>query len=373
MECIKINIQNTEIKNIIQNIISNTINETEESEEKRREEEIKFYDTILEIIDTGFTSDEYNTSTLDSGQDEIIQTEKITLTFTTTQNQKNNINKNITTLDLGECEKILKRYYNISNDEILYMKKMEIIQEGMQIPKIEYDVYYKLYGTNLIKLNLSFCKDSKVSLFIPLTINENIDKLNSSSGYYNDICYLATSDGGTDIILKDRKKEYIEGNKSVCQDDCDFSDYDYNKQKANCSCKVKESSSSFKDMNINKEKLYENFVNIKNIANLNILICYRNLFNKKGIIYNFGFYIILLVIVFHMTLIFIFYLKDINVIRNIIMDISFGIDNYELLEKKGKFKKKIKLFVINNKKESEIEKKDEPIINDINNIDNEKK
>ena len=55
------------------------------------------------------------------------------------------------------------------------------------------------------------------------------------------------------------------------------------------------------------------------------------------------------------------------------MNISFGIDNYELLEKKGKFKKKIKLFVINNKKESEIEKKDEPIINDINNIDNEKK
>ena len=70
------------------------------------------------------------------------------------------------------------------------MKKLEVIQEGMKIPKIEYDIYSKLNGTNLIKLNLSICENSKISLSIPIEIKNNLDILNSSSKYYNDILYV---------------------------------------------------------------------------------------------------------------------------------------------------------------------------------------
>ena len=98
-----------------------------------------------------------------------------------------------------------------------------------------YDVYCKLSGSNLVKLNLSVCQNSKISLSVPVEITDsNLDKLNSSSEYYNDICYTATSESGTDIILKDRKKEYI--NKTVCQEECDFNDYNYTSQKAKCKC-----------------------------------------------------------------------------------------------------------------------------------------
>ena len=55
---------------------------------------------------------------------------------------------------------------------------------------------------------MTACKDVKIILNIPLKIEENIDKLNSSSGYYNDICYTATSENGTDISLSDRKKKF---------------------------------------------------------------------------------------------------------------------------------------------------------------------
>ena len=78
----------------------------------------------------------------------------------------------------------------------------------MKIPKIEYDIYCKFSGSYLRKLNLSVCENTKIDLFIPVEISENVDKLNSSSDYYNDICYTATSDTGTDISLKDRKKEF---------------------------------------------------------------------------------------------------------------------------------------------------------------------
>ena len=46
------------------------------------------------------------------------------------------------------------------------------------------------------------------------------------------------------------------------------------KHKAGCSCNVKESSSTIADMKIDKDKLIKNFKDIKNIINLNILVCY---------------------------------------------------------------------------------------------------
>ena len=193
----------------------------------------------------------------------------MSITFTTTQNQKNNVNKNVTTIDLGECENELRSYYNLSINETLYMKKIEVVQEGLKIPKIEYDVYSRLYGTNLTKLNLTVCKDSKILISISLDLDENLDVLNSSSGYYNDICYTTTSEYGTDITLNDRKKDFVDKNKMICQEDCEISKYDYETKKVECSCDIKESSLSIKDMNINKDKLFKNFKDIKNIANLN--------------------------------------------------------------------------------------------------------
>ena len=32
----------------------------------------------------------------------------------------------MTNIDLGECETLLKNYYNISDDESLYIKKLDI-------------------------------------------------------------------------------------------------------------------------------------------------------------------------------------------------------------------------------------------------------
>ena len=112
----------------------------------------------------------------------------------------------MTKIDLGECETKLRNFYHKPDNEILYMKKIDIMQDEMNTLKVEYDVYAKLFGNNLIKLNLTVCGTSKISISIPIVINENIDKYNSSSGYYNDICYTTTSEDGTDILLKDRQK-----------------------------------------------------------------------------------------------------------------------------------------------------------------------
>ena len=207
----------------------------------------------------------------------------------------------------------------------------------MKISKIEYEVYSKLNGTNLIKLNLSYCENTKIDIFIPIKLNGNLDIFNSSSGYYNDLCYTANSDYGTDITLNDRKKEFKENNKTVCQEDCIFSQYNYKNQIAKCSCDVKESSSSFSDMHIDKAKLYKNFIDIKNIANINILVCYKVLFSKKGIIQNYGSFILMPIILIHSIIILLFYVKNLfKPLKHIIHNLSFGIIQFELKQNKEK-------------------------------------
>ena len=265
--------------------------------------EIEYYDYIFKNIEQELTSESFNTTDLDNGKDKIIEKEKLKITFTTTQNQKNYTFNNMTKIDLGECEIKLRNFYHIPDNETLYIKKIDIYQEGMKTLKVEYDVYAKLFGTNLINLNLTVCESSKISISIPIIINYDLDKYNSSSGYFNDICYTTTSEDGTDILLKDRQKEFMDKDKIVCQEDCDFSEYDYETFVAKCSCNVKESSDSYADMSINKNKLLENFKNIKNIINFEFLKCYKKLFNKEGILNNIGCFILLAIIVFHMDII----------------------------------------------------------------------
>ena len=143
-----------EIKKILEDLINN---------KTMKEEETKYYDTILEYIEDIMTSNKYNTSALDGGNDEIIKTEKVKVIITTTENQKNNIDSNTTTIDLGECENSLRQSYNLLDNETVYIKMLEIYQEGMRIPKVEYDIYAKLNGS-LEKLNLNSCQNNKISL-----------------------------------------------------------------------------------------------------------------------------------------------------------------------------------------------------------------
>ena len=321
---------------------------------KEINESIKYYDAFIKDVENNLMSKDYKTTKIDNGEDEIIiseKTPKMKITISNTQNQNNNADKNISTINLEQCASLLRKFYNLSENEILYIQKIEVIQEGMKIPKIEYNIYGKLSGDYLKKLNTSVCRNTTIYLSLPLIISGNIDEYNSSSGYYNNICYIKTTESGTDISLKDRKNEYI--NKAICQDDCELFNYNYSTTKANCSCQFKESSSSFVDIKINKTKLYKNFKNIKNIANLNFLGCYQILFSKEGIIKNIGNYINLSIIILHIISIFIFYTKQFKIINDKLKDILFGLKNLYLLNSENKkiINKKKKIKFKENKEE----------------------
>ena len=202
-----------------------------------------------------------------------------TITITTTENLKKGISYNFTTINLGECETKIKDEYNIPKDKPLYILKLDVKQQGLKIPKIAYEVYYPLFGNNLIQLNLTVCKDSKIEISIPIILTNDtdiIDIINPASEYYNDICYTYTSKDGTDITLSDRKNIFVNDNLTVCEENCKFNGYNYTTGKVSCSCNAQINPiSKISDIVFDKNKLYESFTNFKNIMNLNVFKCYK--------------------------------------------------------------------------------------------------
>ena len=196
---------------------------------------------------------------------------------------------------------------------------IEIKELGMNIPKIEYGVYYQLYNNEtLYQLDLDICKNDTIDISIPISINDTIEKHNKSSNYYNDICSRATSNSGTDIALKDRKNEFIDYNLTLCEEDCILIDYNYTTKKAECSCSVKINIPLNIEIKFDKKKLFKSFIDIKYFANIDFLKCYKDVFRIEMLKKNFGFFnFILILLLFFVTLI-LFYIKYFSLLINFI-------------------------------------------------------
>ena len=233
----------------------------------------------------------------------------ILLALTTTNNQKNDEIKNKSTINLGECEYKLKDKYNISYNDSLYIIKLDVKLQEMKIPKIEYEVYYPLNNEELNILNLSICKDSKIDVSIPIIVEDNLEKNNPKSEYYNNICSKTTSGSGTDISLTDRKNNFIDNNMALCEEDCDFIDYNNSTKKAKCSCYVKIKLPLIEEIRFDKNKLYKSFTDIKNIINIKIMKCFKNVLKIESLIKNYGFFIFIFILILYFICFFLFYFK----------------------------------------------------------------
>ena len=276
-----------------------------------------------------------------------IEGDNILITLDTVEDEKENLSKNKTSINLGECDTKLKKAYNISFNNSLYILKIEVKDDYINIPKIEYEVYYPLDNKNLFLLNLSFCESTEIEITIPVSINNDIDKYNSSSGYYNDICSKATSDFGTDISLSDRKDEFINKNLTLCEEDCKLIDYNYTTEKAKCSCLVKIHLPLIDDIKFDKNKLYNNFKDIVNLANIKLLNCYKTVFDLINLKKNYGFFILVFAHILLFLCFFLFYFKFYSSLQLEIQAIEQA--KKEKFKNKKSNKKDLNTMITNNK------------------------
>ena len=304
---------------ILDNLIDNILTKLK-SNETNNEKEIEYYNEIIQKMESNIKSQNFVTSKLDNGEEKIFKADKMQITLTTIQTEKNkinDINNTITQLDLTNCENDLRNHYQLSADSILYLEKMDIEQPDLDISKIEYRIYTRLNGKNLVRLNISECRNSQIFISMPMELKGNIDKYNSSSDYYNSKCYTSTSESDTDISLADRKNELINGNDIVCQNGCFLAYYNSSIKYGKCSCEAKEASSDFKNMNINRNEIFENSgsSNTRTSTNFDITAC--NVLNSpENIKSNTGFYLLLIILAIFIIVFIVFCSKGYNLLRN---------------------------------------------------------
>ena len=146
---------------------------------------------------------------------------------------------------------------------------------------------------------------------------------------------------------------------SICEIDCEFVSYNYETQEEVCSCGIKTEIPLMNDIKFDKKVLYKSFTKINNFANTKMMKCFNNVFKKKNILKNIGFFsfasFLLLNIILFFLFLFAFFKKLIGEIKKLKLKILYqtetinniSSDNYNnnntiipSLRKKGKIMKK---------------------------------
>ena len=233
------------------------------------------------------------------------------------------INNNISYIDLGEIEELIKIYNKI---DYFFMLKFDIrINETIPI-KTEYKMYNPISKKIL---NLSIFKNKKINIKAPLRLDYNslnilkfhekfrFNIFNKDEAFFNDICYTFTTDYGTDMILSDRRKVYYKDDIMFCEEGCEFVNYYMDNMTVECKCSIKTNvinKIEIIDFDFKKNDL-SSFFNVKTYSNIACMKCYKLLFSKNGFIGNYGNYLLLIIIFIYIIIMTLFYLKyELNIL-----------------------------------------------------------
>ena len=233
----------------------------------------------------------------------------------TKEKESTNTN-NLAIIDLGECEQKLKERYHINSDKPLLT--FEKVTDKPNEKYIQYEVYNPI---TFDKLDLSYCSNTEISIYIPLTLTEKTEKFyknlmdqgydpfNINDKFYREICTPYKSENGTDVLLDDRE-EFIYNsiaNETICPDNCEYSSYLLDVKYLKCDCKVNTSGIDTLDLNhISGKNIYKSFISTMKFSNYKVMICYNLVFNLKIFIHNYGsistlilFFVYAIFIVYH--------------------------------------------------------------------------
>ena len=242
------------------------------------------------------------------------------------KNKSNNIN-NISIIELGECEEILRKEYHIKDEDSLIIVKNENSTNIVSEKNLNYEVYEPYHKT---KLNLSFCDNTFINVYIPMELGKETkqlynqikelgyDMFNINDPFYQDICTPYDSQNGTDMLLSDRINYIYNNDDTQCQSNCYFSSYSIESRYTQCSCSTNKDANynnNVKKGKFSSKKIYESFYDVLKYSNYKILKCYKIILNMKDLKSNIGCIISLALLSFYIICLIIFIFQRINPLK----------------------------------------------------------
>jgi hypothetical protein len=156
-------------------------------------------------------------------------------------------------------------------------------------------------------MNLSICEGKQIDIYPPVDLNQNLynlaknlkeqgyDLFDSSDPFYNDICSPYNSLDNTDVLIKDRKYDFYDPNITLCEDTCEYKEFDIISLKARCQCNIKTEIKSDNEVKFSPNKIIENFYKVDKYTNIKVFVCYKLVFSLKGQKKNYGSYILIVI------------------------------------------------------------------------------
>ena len=302
--------------------------------------------------------------------------------LTTLDSEDDNSTNKFSKINLGECENILKEYYNLDKNISLII----LILEKQTTKSSERDLQFEVYEPyNKTKLSLSVCENTPIEISTPLILAEEIQNLyeelknqgynmfDINDDFYQDICSTYKSENNTDVPLSDRIKYYFNNDEVQCQSGCTFLDYSIETQKLKCECSV---SSTEMDIENKKDKknegaksLYESFYDVLKYSNYKVLKCYNLVFSSENFGKNIGRIIVFIYFGIYLVFLILYIIKGISEIKQSFSKLIIDKKQNEINEKEKIKEINIIQFPIpSNKKVEKIEDNNnmEKIENNIN-------
>ena len=184
--------------------------------------------------------------------------------------------------------------------------------------------------------------------------NLGYDIYNISNEFYTDNCAPA-SDDGNDITLNDRIKYYYPSNITMCNEGCEYKDFDFETHRFLCECLIYINNNDYeKEMEQEeKEKVDEqSYLNyVLSLINYKILLCYNLFFQFSSFYYNIGFYISFTTLLLCIILMFLFWINGTFKIKKIFYN---NIPTKSKLRELFKKQKEKKIENLNNDKKKVI-------------------
>ena len=292
-------------------------------------------------------------------------------TYNITIAQSDKFNKNETNIELLSCEDILKEIYKLNDSELIIVQ-LEIDKNNTVA--LTDQIEYVVYNNKNEKLNLSYCKDININinyeikntslLNMPLITQfskDGIDILNINDDFFNDICF-SYSINKTDIILEDRIVDIYQ-NFSLCDSNCTYENINISSKIITCKCKIKtEAQTDVGPLSFTKA-VSETFKQ----SNFFVIKCNDLVFDFSDKSSNYGFWILLILIIIHIPLLihyFIYGIKSIQTfVTNEMKKNDYIVNTANPIKKKKRVSQKYQNLEIdfNNKNDSNT-----PIANKLN-------
>ena len=252
--------------------------------------------------------------------------------ITTTDNEKELINKNISEedynismIDFSECEQHLKQEYNINENLTLIILKKEKMTNITSEKNIQYQIYEPI---NITLLNTSICNNILIKIFIPFSLRGEILNLyedlkdngynlfDKNDKFYNDICTPFSSLTGTDIPLSARQKYIFSEYGNLCQENCQFTNYSINTKLITCNCEINnELIEPDNENKFNPKILYKSFYDILKYSNYKVLVCSNLVFKKQTLLSNKGSIIAIIYFLLYISFLILFIIKGISPLK----------------------------------------------------------